>query len=248
MLIAAPILENACRTFEWEEVGSKYNLRCSPSGGEGYPIDRCRLLIESIGINSFVGRIAGKADVSINGATSREVAEALYHEFYKILTIQKFESALKPGIAKKIIITGNNIKESEFNNAPKMIRDRCTVFHHDGRSDQIFVVGWPKLEKDTFITTIRSLKAPTGFIKASSFNTSITTEEGVKLHESLDWRIYNPQELVEGEVYCQMCKNLHGSVQQMGMRFVITLGPLCGPCIDHLMGDRDFALDNLMDV
>lgn len=245
---------HAKRTFPWHPYeprhGAKESYQCTPICTE-IPINwdsNVRLVIRATDRAEWQLRKGAEVKFHGNTDTIENAALEAIHKFYSLVTESKFNEARLPRVGRKIAIAGTRVRPAEFYTASKLLIQKCTVIGVDDREDTIFVVGWPKGPKEDFITTIQKLKAGRGFTIPNIFNSHITTAEGTEIYESMDWRMYNVHENVDGEVYCQMCRNLWTSTSEMVMRYVQTLGPLCGLCTDHMQIDQEYCLDGLIDV
>lgn len=250
-MLQKKLTDYGLRTFNWKKSydGNTEMYSCVPvvTDEQLLKFDECTCRIRFN--KNAEWQIVGKGHkLAYHGHTEtiEEAVLELMRKFYTRITEDKFLDAAVPKIGRKIVITGNHVKYDEFHAAA--FKDRCRTIQVDSRNDCLFVIGWPKIEKEEYVAFIAKIKSPPGYIRLNPFNTTITTEEGLKLNECLDWRMYQIHENVTGEVYCQICKNLFGSVQQMNMRNVTTIGPLCGPCIDHLQIDCGYDFEGLIDV
>ena len=170
-------------------------------------------------------------------ATQIEAAEAAYHLFYEALTAFKYGGALEPKEGKEVVIYGNWMSEDEYNKArnTKPFQYAVAVIKDDERNDQVFVIGLQRFTKEKITSRIKRIqRAGRPYMDSSSFSLDVTFENGAKLSASLDWKVVNPEQHIEGEVYCKQCKQLYGGIGSCDMRMVETVGPLCGPCRDHL--------------
>lgn len=194
------------------------------------------------------GILVGSKIANFDFADSQEeAAERCYESFYSILTAWKFSKAKEAANGKQAIIFGNWINFDEWLAMPAKSRKLVQAISNDERNNKVFVIGLPKMQKETLVTEIQSIKRPTRSFDLSDFTADVSFENGVKLSASLDWRVYKPEQYVEGEVYCTKCKALYGGVSGCDMRDVKSYGPLCGPCRDNMV-DTGADLDNLMDV
>lgn len=182
-----------------------------------------------------------------NKATKMEAAEAAMALFYSALTAHKYALALEPKEGKEAEVYGNWMSEDEYNAArnTKAFQYAVAVLRSDERNDQVFVVGLQRFTKEKITTRIERIqRAGRPYMDSSSFSLDVTFEEGFTLSASLDWKVINLETHIEGEVYCKQCKQLYGGTSGCYMRMVETIGPLCGPCRDHLQ-DNDVPVETL---
>lgn len=171
-------------------------------------------------------------------------AERCYRAFYHWLTKQLFIKAQAFQQGREIVLIGNNVSAQEFLKSPSRIS--CTVVPETQSSDRegtMFVLGWPSSRRTKRTFKIKEHHTQNSLQKKGV----IYLHGGMKLDLDEDYGFYvkNPEQYVQNQVMCPKCETL-GNVQSLGMKYIQGLGPLCGPCIDHLM-DRSELFDGQLD-
>lgn len=191
-----------------------------------------RLKVYAGGIESVGRKVKPKFHASFNDAV-----EYTYQEYYALLTRAKFFDAKLANVGKDAIIYGNWIgTDSKLSDIKKNAK---ATFISDKKDNQIFVVGLPRLQKDSIISKIKAINHGGRTFYVSDFTATVEFENGITLNQSLDWKVHKPEQYVEGEVFCDNCKQLFGDLTTCDMKEVKTIGPICGPCIDKIMETTD---------
>lgn len=159
-------------------------------------------------------------------------AEECYKAFYIWNTQAQFLNALKLGVGKEIVVLGNELTAEEYLKYKGKVGTVLPEAQSADREGTMFVIDWPasKRQKRTF--KIRGYKP--------QYRNEPAVAElfgGAKLDDDLLYYVKCPERYVKGEVICPKCFSL-GTVDCLGMKYVQSKGPLCGPCIDHMM-ERD---------
>jgi hypothetical protein len=169
-----------------------------------------------------------------------DACEELYHCFFDLMTKFKYREASLPLDGKEVVVYGNWLSEEEFL-SKKM--DKNKAIRTDMRTMEVFCVGLPSLQKETYHTKIIDYKITSRYAH-SHLDYLIEIEEGLEL-TSEHCRVYNTQRYVNGEVYCSSCKQLYESPVAGDVCEVRGYMPMCGPCRDELALKID--LESLVD-
>lgn len=160
--------------------------------------------------------------------------------FFTELTLYKYRQAMKPEVGKEIYIEGNWVEAKDAKG--------YKTIQSDHRTNKVFVLGYPLLEKEREVFTLQVVKKNRSRFVFNSLNSHDfdIQVQNEWLRSSEDWGINNPGQYVLGDVMCNNCKNV-GTVQSFMMRYHRHMGPICCVCWDHHyeISDQSVAFEAL---
>lgn len=171
----------------------------------------------------------------------QDAANAIYVELMAHHTKVKFTVANLPVVGKEVRLYGKWIKAENHKPWHTIVPGATD----DSRDDAMFVMGHQSLFKDSVVVKIEKVHKVGRYVGTGSMDLHVTAG-GVDLEATLDWCIAYPEKYVEGQCLCRgpVCRGRHGNgftianAVTLAMRFVPGVGPMCGLCIDALIGDE----------
>lgn len=280
MEIQAPILEMCSRTFLWTDRGVRMAARDQIESKELYEekiqhwsgkptrvikqepkslIDDGVLSIfllkmkdTKLPVYYWILKLSEDGLVIAKGyaASLEAAAEQLYIAFYKALTKKRCVDAAMVQKGTQIVILGNWITNDEYMAYKHKANLQIVAdASDDTRDDLIFVIGWPALGKQKALVEAHYVKKARNYGELTSDNVVIELRSGFVLNATHDFYVYRAEANILGEVMCMKCQKI-GQMVHLGCIHVRGRGLLCGPCIDHLMGEDQLDDDafDLTDV
>lgn len=182
-------------------------------------------------------------------STSMEhAAEKCYQYWHEMRTVEKCKEALQPKPGRTLVLFGTWVDDQVVIDEPAKYKGR-TYPGDDTRENLTFVHGDGPDKIEAKVAKLLKPRAN------APIEHEILLESGFIIKTSLDWRVKQPQQYIEGDVMCKqgeggsgdgICQAI-GSVESLDMRYVHGYGLLCGICMDHLLGTTEVISESMMD-
>lgn len=193
-------------------------------------------------------------DMSQPAPFREEGAEQLYKEMFQLMTTNKIHEATTPEHHKDIILLGEWKDLTKVEKMPDKLKRGWRLVDERVRDVVNPIFGEPdiKLVEGFFIGCqgkeklkwgISALEQPGRFlVRHNLFEWTVKLAgKGIRVNQSLDWFVAEPEKYLRGEVSCKRCGRV-GKPNTIHAVIVRMYGMLCGICIDWMCDYRSEQL------
>lgn len=176
----------------------------------------------------------------------QEAAEKLYGEIFQLMTVNKIHEATTPELHKDIVLLGDWKDLTKVEKMPDKLKRGWRLIDERVRNVVNPVFGEPDIKvlegffvgcngKEKLKWGISSLEQPGRFlVRHNLFEWTVKLAgKGIRINQSLDWFVAEPEKYLRGEVSCKRCARI-GKPDTMYAVIARMYGLLCGICIDWL--------------